>query len=169
MPEWLLGWLNSVYLLPLLFFGAFGDAFLFTALFVWGEIFFIAAGYVVGLHQQYWSIPIIWLGAISGDVASYWLGRHYGMNLLNRFTRKRPKLRLNAKRARSLIQRKGMLTLILARVSGPISKLTPFMAGSLKMSFSTFLTASVIGVIIGTAQFLFAGWALMKGISLWGG
>jgi SNARE-like domain protein len=42
------------------------------------------------------------------------------------------------------------------------------MAGSLKMPFFPFLIASIIGVLIGTAQFIFAGWALAKGIDLWG-
>lgn len=164
MPTWLTAFLNSSYLPVLLFLGAFGDAFLPTALFIWGEVFFIAAGYSVMLHQQYWLIPLIWAGAISGDCVSYLLGQRYGFSFLNRFIRKRPKLRLNARRAKGLIQRKGIITLVMARVSGPISKFTPFMAGSLKMPFSSFLLASVMGVLIGTAQFIFAGWALAKGI-----
>lgn len=168
MPAWLAACFYSPYLPIILLIGSFGDAFLPTALFIWGEIFFVAGGYAVALHEQYWLILLIWLGAIGGDCISYMIGRHYGMPLLNRLTRKRPKLRLNAQRARRLIQRKGAITLVLARISGPVSKFTPFMAGSLKMPFFPFLIASIIGVLIGTAQFIFAGWALAKGIDLWG-
>lgn len=168
MPEWLSVWFNSPYLLFILFAGAFGDAFLPTAIFIWGEIFFVATGYVAALNNQYWAIGIIWLGALLGDCASYMIGRFYGIFLLNRLTRKRPKLRLNARRAKKLIRRRGAVTLILARISGPISKFTPFMAGSLKMSFLHFFIASVIGVLIGTLQFVFAGWALAKSIHWWG-
>lgn len=47
MPPWLSYALNSHYFSLIIFLGAFGDAFLFSAPFVFGEIFFIAAGYAL--------------------------------------------------------------------------------------------------------------------------
>ncbi|MDU8924953.1 DedA family protein [Pasteurellaceae bacterium LIM206] len=165
MLEWLNGWLSSPWLPLILYLGAFSDAFIFTALFVLGEVFFVAAGYAFANQQSPQSIAAIWLGAVSGDVLSYVLGRHYGMTLLYKWVKKRPKLRLNSQRAKSFIRQKGMPALILARIIGPISKITPFLAGSLKMPVVPFLTASILGVVIGTAQFVFAGWLLAKGMN----
>ena len=53
MPAWLAACFYSPYLPIILLIGSFGDAFLPTALFIWGEIFFVAGGYAVALHEQY--------------------------------------------------------------------------------------------------------------------
>lgn len=67
-------------------------------------------------------------------------------------------------RAQRLLKTRGAMTVFSARLAGPISKFMPFLAGSLHMPLFSFLLASVTGIIAGTAQFIFAGWFLGKGI-----
>ena len=87
MSAELAGILNSHYFLAIIFAGAFGDAFLFTAAFVFGEIFFIAAGYGAAHLGDYKIIAVALAGAFAGDLCSYLIGKHYGERILRRISR----------------------------------------------------------------------------------
>lgn len=164
IPPWLSCALNSHYFSLIIFLGAFGDAFLFSAPFVFGEIFFIAAGYALAHLSGYKIVLLVYTGVVLGDICSFFIGRRYAERILRRLTHKRPRFRLNSIRAARLIKNKGAMTLIIARISGPLSKIMPFMAVSLGMNFIPFLLADFLGVVLGSAQFILAGWALAKGL-----
>lgn len=167
LPDWLTAWLASPWLPAVLFAGAFADAFIGTSLFVLGELFFVAGGYVLAQHGQWWIVPLIWLGALSGDLISYAIGRYYGKQIVDRFVRRRAKRRLHYRRAYRLMEKRGGMAIFIARITGPLSKLMPLLAGSMKLPFSTVLYDSFWGVIIGTLQFFLIGWALAKGLDYW--
>lgn len=167
LPEWLHSLLHSPYIVPIILLGAFGDAFLLTSLFILGEIFFIAGGYVIASQNNWLLIPLIWLAATLGDYASYLIGKCYGENIINRYIRIGAKRRLNYQRAKRLLQKHGISTIITARIAGPISKFTPFIAGILGMSALKLSAASLCGVILGAAQFLLIGYFLSKGMNYW--
>ncbi len=71
LPDWLLGILQSHWLPLIIFTGAFGDAFIVSSLFVFGEFFFIGAGYGIAQDNHWWLLPVTWAGAFLGDCASY--------------------------------------------------------------------------------------------------
>lgn len=167
LPDWLQQLLHSPYLPLIIFLGAFGDAFLFTNLFILGEIFFIAGGYAIASHRNWLLLPLIWLAALLGNCASYYIGRRYGENIVRRFIKIGAKRRLNYQRAKRLIQKHGISAIITARIAGPISKFTPFIAGVLKMRAWQLSLASLCGIVIGTAQFVAMGWFLAKGLNYW--
>ncbi|UJF23784.1 VTT domain-containing protein [Suttonella sp. R2A3] len=165
MPDWLASWLNTPWLPLLLFAGAFGDAFLFTSVLVFGELFFIASGYVSAQTHNYWLLGIVWLGAFMGDVSSFAFGRHVGVRGIRRITHRRAKWRLNVQRAIRMLRNKGARTVFFARLLGPISKITPFLAGALNMRWRPFLCASGAGVMCASTQFILIGWLLAHGIN----
>lgn len=163
IPSWLNEWLASPWLPAILALGAFADAFLLTSVFVLGELFFIAAGYTLGLTAQWWLIPLIWGSALLGDLSSYWLGQGYGERIIRRFIHKGAKRRLNYLRAKRLMQKRGGIAIFTARLTGPIAKFMPFLAGTMNVPFYTVLWASLLGVIIGTIQFFIIGWLVAVG------
>jgi membrane protein DedA with SNARE-associated domain len=61
--------------------------------FVWtfleGETFILFAGFAAahGLVDPWLLLTAAWLGSFSGDQFYFWLGRHFGVRLLNRFPR----------------------------------------------------------------------------------
>lgn len=164
MPEWLSAWLGSPWLPLLLLAGAFGDAFLFTSLIIFGELFFIAAGYASAHTHHYWLLGCVWLGALIGDISSFAFGRRVGVKGIRRFTHRRAKWRLNIQRAIRMLRNKGARTIFFARLAGPVSKVTPFLAGALQMPWRPFLLASSAGVVCASAQFILIGWLLAHGI-----
>ena len=167
LPDWLTALLASPWMPVVLFAGAFADAFIGTSLFVLGELFFVAGGYVVAKSGEWWLIPLIWAGALIGDIVSYVIGRFYGKQIVTRFVRKSAKRRLHYRRAYRLMLKRGGTAIFIARITGPLSKFMPLLAGSMKLSFHTVLFASIWGIILGTAQFFVIGWCLLKGLDYW--
>lgn len=167
LPDWLHNLLYSPWLPLIIFLGAFGDAFLLTSLFILGEFFFIAGGYAIATQHNWLLLPLIWIAATLGDCISYYIGRHYGESIVKRFIKIGAKRRLNYQRAKRLVQKHGVSAIITARVAGPIAKFTPFIAGVLNMPALKLSLASLLGVILGTAQFIAIGWFLAKGMNYW--
>lgn len=167
LPDWLNQFLYSVWFVPILMLGAFADAFIGTGLFVLGEIFFVAGGYMFALTGNWWLFPLIWLAALVGDLASYFIGIYYGERIIRRFIRKGKRRRLNYLRARRIMQTKGGMAIFTARITGPVAKFMPFLAGSMNLPFKTVFIASFWGVILGTIQFFFIGFFLAQGLNYW--
>lgn len=167
LPDWLTAWFNSPWLPAILFFGAFADAFIATSLFVLGEIFFIAGGYAVAISGNWWLFPLIWLGALLGDLISYAIGIHYGEKILYKLIRRGKRRRLHYRKAKRIILKKGGMAIFTARLTGPVSKFMPLLAGSMNVPFKTVLIASIWGILLGTLQFLLIGYFLAQGVNYW--
>ena len=167
MPNWLTPFIHSAWLPAILFAGAFGDAFIGTSLFVLGEIFFVAGGYAFAVTHDWTVIPLIWLGALFGDLISYAVGTRYGETIIRRFVGKGRKRRLHYHKARLIMLKKGGAAILTARLTGPAAKLMPLLAGSMRVPFNTVLVASTLGVVFGTLQSLLIGYFLAHGINYW--
>lgn len=172
LSDWLMPYFDTAWLPAILFFGAFGDAFIGTSLIIWGEFVFIAGGYALavsddGLAANGWLIPLIWCGALTGDLSSYFIGRRYGEKMVDRFIRSGAKRRLNYQRAKKVMRKRGGAAIFTARITGPVAKFMPFIAGTMHLSFKTVFIASLWGVIIGTFQFFLVGYFLAKGLNYW--
>lgn len=167
LPDWLLAWFNSPWLPVILCLGAFSDAFIGVSLFVLGEFFFVAGGYLVAQSAQWWIVPLIWASALLGDVLSYFVGKRYGKQIVHKYIRPKAKRRLHYRRAYRLMLKRGGMAIFIARITGPLSKFMPLLAGSMKLPFHSVFWASLWGIIIGTAQFFIMGYALAKGSDYW--
>ncbi len=160
----------------LLFFGAFSETLLPFSLVIYGEVFFIAGAVLAGLGSlDIWGVAaVLYGGGILGDNCSYWLGRHYGPQLLHKISRipgGRYFLRHDyEKKGLAFFGRHGNAAVFLARLCGPLSWFIPALAGSFRLRYSRFVFYNALGVIVGIGEFLIIGYFLgdnLETIFLW--
>jgi len=154
--------LNLAYFI--LFLGSFFETIIPFCFFVYGEIFFLTGGILAGLGllNIYIVSFVLIFGGILGDNFSYFLGKKYGNKFINYFENKKYfKKYINNKnilKGEKYIEKKGHYAIFLARISGPISWITPFLVGLLKYDFIKFLKYNTPGVIVGISQFIIIGY-----------
>jgi membrane-associated protein len=147
-----------------LFLGAFFETLIPTSLFVLGEVFFLAGALLAGMGTlNVWIVlAVLYAGGILGDNASYWLGRRYGLSLFEGLARwplvGRLLHRDNYLRGVSFFERRGAAAVFAARLSGPLSWVTPAMAGVFRLDYATFFSFNFLGIVIGIGQFILLGY-----------
>ncbi|MGR5146917.1 LssY C-terminal domain-containing protein [Photobacterium alginatilyticum] len=147
------------------FGGSFLDALIGPNLFFPGEPFLLAAGYLLSSGAMYGVISVL-LGGLIGDQLSYFIGRRYGVNGRRWLCQRVPKTRRPIARAQLVLRKRGPLVVAIARLLGPVAWIMPFLAGSYALPWVTFTAYSLIGLVIGVGQFVFAGYLLAQGIEL---
>jgi membrane-associated protein len=91
-----------------------------------------------------------------GDSSSYFIGRRYGEGF---FRKEAWVLNLkNYKKGQRFFEKYGPRAVLFARFLGPLSWVTPFLAGVYKLPYRTFLPYSILGVIGGIGQFIIVGY-----------
>jgi membrane-associated protein len=161
-----LGWLDryreSAYLV--LFLGAFLETLIPISLAVYGEFFFLAGALLAGAGVlDIGTVTAVLLaGGVLGDHASYWMGRRFGRELLERF-RGWPLLRRCLSedawaQGAAFFRHHGAKAVLIGRLSGPLSWVMPALAGTFRLPYASFCVADSLGVIIGIGQFLLLGY-----------
>lgn len=147
-----------------LFAGAFFETVIPFSLLVLGEVFFLAGAWLAGLHVlDVWIVMgVLFLGGLLGDNASYWMGRHFGPGLFGRLARwplvGRLVHRENHQRGIAFFRRRGALAVFAARFSGPLSWVTPALAGTFGLNYPVFLRYNTPAVILGISPFIAVGY-----------
>ncbi|APZ42687.1 DedA family protein [Acidihalobacter ferrooxydans] len=147
-----------------LFFGAFFETVIPFSLVVFGEVFFLTGALLAGMGvlNIVGVIAVLYIGGILGDNASYWMGRHYGEGLFERLQHwplvGRLVHRENYDKGIEFFRRRGALAVFIARLSGPLSWITPAMAGIFRLDYVTFLRFNTPAVIIGISEFVIIGY-----------
>jgi membrane-associated protein len=148
----------------ILFLGAFFETLIPFSLLVMGELFFLAGALLAGMQVLDVRLVVIVLcvGGILGDNTSYWLGRNFGEGFFAILPRlpfiKKPVLDGIFHRGMEFFERRGAVAVFAGRLSGPLSWVTPAMAGMFRLDYKTFLRFNTLGVVIGIGQFLVAGY-----------
>lgn len=167
-----LGSLESLWGLAALAVIAFCDTLIGVGFFVFGEVAFLAAGAAFAANGTVLPGMVVIVAAWAGDLTSYMIGRRFGARICLPVLRRR-KRRLAWFRAKQALNSYGVLFVIVSRLLGPVAWVTPFLAGTLSMSPSTFALSAAIGVALGVGQFLFLGavghqlWILMEPHRSW--
>ena len=143
------------------------DAIIGVGFFVYGEIFFLLAGYLLAGELGIAVLPIVWLSAWAGDLISYQMGLRFGKPLLFKGLRRSYTLRKQSYQAMKHLKQKGHWAVFAARFMGPISWITPFLAGVTKIPAGRFALFSLLGVILASAQFIAVGYLLANGINFY--
>lgn len=150
--------------LLILFLGSYFETIIGFSFFVFGEIFFLAGSILAGMGiLNIWEvIAVLYIGGILGDSTSYYIGSRYGEGIYNRLKRvgyiNHYINDKNYDRGVSFFKKKGAISVFFARLLGPLSWITPFIAGVYKLNYKTFLLYNIPGVIIGIGQFIIAGY-----------
>lgn len=137
---------GSYYLL--LFLIALTESLPMLGLLMPGSTLLVFAGFLV-VQGKGCYLPILLctaIGALLGDLLSYWLGSHYGSKILQlRSFRKHRRL---VKQSEQFFCTHGGKSIFFARFLGPIRGITPFIAGLSNMPRRPFSYYALISAIL---------------------
>lgn len=140
-----------------IFLVAFLESLTIIGSFVPGTLITLFFGFLAS--QNFFEIgDLIWfaaIGAILGDVASFYLGRK-GTHL---FKNENKLLKLShLEKGEKFFRRHGAKSLLLGRFAAPLRAIIPFIAGLSKMRQRPFWFWAVLGGFLWSAIYLFAGY-----------
>ncbi len=144
-----------------LFIIVFAESGLFFGFFLPGDSLLLTAGLFAaqGVFNIWLLLPIIFVAAVLGDNVGYWFGRKTGPALFNRddsllFKRK------NLLAAKAFYDKRGGLTLVLARFMPFIRTFAPIVAGAVEMEYRRFMLFNLIGGLLWGIGVTLAGFLL---------
>jgi len=155
-----MSWLGShqqgAYLI--LFFGAYLETLIGPSFFIPGEIFLLSGSILGGIHVLnigYVALAL-YSGAILGDNSSYFIGYHASRSI---FKEERKIFSLkNYDKGAAFFTKYGNKAIFFARILGPLSWITPFLAGIYRVPYRTFFLYNTPGIFIGIGEFLVIGY-----------
>lgn len=146
-----------------LFAIVFAESGLFFGFFLPGDSLLFVAGLLAA--QGYFDALLVWIvifvAAVLGDQAGYWMGSKWGRGFFIRENSWlfKPK-RLD--QAENFYKKYGKKTIVLARFVPAVRTFTPIFAGISRMDYSTFIKFNVLGGFLWTTIFVAAGYFLGK-------
>ena len=123
--------------------------------------------FTIGLLAQegslniYLVIPLLIFAAILGDNVNYYVGKRFGDYIMNSekdfFIKKK-----HLEKAKDFFDKNGKNSIIIARFVSVIRTIVPFLCGSTKVKYSTFLSFSMIGAFLWVGVIGLLGYNLGK-------
>lgn len=148
----------------ILFCGALFETLFPFSLVVFGEVFFLSGAVLAGMGVlDVWLVLfVLFGGGVLGDNLSYWLGYRYGKGLFNRLQHwpliGRIVHRANYDKGMAFFEKRGAAAVFIGRLSGPLSWVTPTMAGIFRLNYGTFVRYNTPAVMIGIGEFVVLGY-----------
>jgi len=141
-----------------LFFGSYFETLIGVGFFIYGEIFFIPGALLAGAGVlNIWIVSgVLIAGGVLGDSTSFAIGRRYGASFFNEHNKVFNYT--NYRKGMAFFEKYGTKSIFFARLLGPVSWITPFLAGVYKVPYPTFLPYNIAGVTVGIGQFLVVGY-----------
>jgi len=143
--------------IAVMFVTAFGESFAFLGLLFPGTSLLVAAGALIKTGSlPLWPILIgAVLGAVLGDMVSYWIGRRFGGRLIGIWPFKRnPELLAGGIQ---FFHRHGGKSVFIGRFFGPVRAVVPLAAGIMQMSPRLFWITNVTSALIWAPMLVLAG------------
>ena len=131
----------------LVFLAAFLEATTFVGVLIPGGTIVALAGFFSRLKLfDFWDIVFIAaIGAILGDLLSYYLGRKYGHNFLLKYGKYLLFKEAYYKKTRTLMKNHPGKSIIFGRFNQIIRSFAPFIAGSSGINFAKFMFFNILG------------------------
>ncbi len=147
----------GVWTYVILFLIIFCETGLVVAPILPGDSLLFAAGTFAarGDFEPYLLIPLLIVGAISGDALNYSVGRYLGPKVLKEHSRIFRREYLD--KTQKFYEKYGGKTIVFARFVPIVRTFAPFMAGVGKMKYSHFAVYNVVGGIVWIVSFVLAG------------
>jgi membrane protein DedA with SNARE-associated domain/membrane-associated phospholipid phosphatase len=167
-PESVLAWVSehSAWAGLIVFLIALSESLAIVGLIMPGAVLMFGAGALIGADLlPFWStMGMAVLGAMVGDGLSYWLGRHYKMQLRAVWPfRAYPRL---VNRGVDFFHRHGGKSVALGRFVGPLRPIIPAVAGMLEMPVSRYLVINVLASLVWAPAYLLPGVAFGTSLQL---
>ncbi len=106
-------------------------------------------------------IPLLMFAAVLGDNVNYYVGKRFGEYIMNSekdfFIKKK-----HLEKAKDFFDKNGKNSIIIARFVPVIRTIVPFLCGSTKVKYSTFLSFSMIGAVLWVGVIGLLGYNLGK-------
>ena len=106
-------------------------------------------------------IPLLMFAAVLGDNVNYYVGKRFGDYIMNsdkdRFIKKS-----HIEKAKDFFDKNGKNSIIIARFVPVVRTIVPFLCGSTKVKYSTFLVFSIIGAFLWVGVIGLLGYNLGK-------
>ncbi|MCW8919807.1 MAG: VTT domain-containing protein [Gammaproteobacteria bacterium] len=145
---------------------AFFESLALVGLILPGAAMMFGIGALVGTDVLPLGPTLVWAaaGAIAGDGASFWLGRHYHMQLKTMWPlRKHPELIANATQ---FFYRHGGKSILFGRFIGPIRPVIPAVAGMLEMPTRRFVLFNVLSGLLWAPVYVLPGMIFTTSLGL---
>ncbi|NIR60497.1 MAG: phosphatase PAP2 family protein [Gammaproteobacteria bacterium] len=145
---------------------AFSESLAVVGLFVPGTLLMFGIGALVAVDALALGPTAAWAiaGAVAGDGASFWLGRHLREHLRDIWPFRRYPGALA--RSEAFFQRHGGKSILFGRFVGPVRPVIPAVAGMLGMSAWRFLAVNVISALLWAPAYLLPGMAVGASLAL---
>lgn len=139
---------------------AFLETGAFVGLIAPGEATVVIGGVVAGqgVIDIRLLIGIVWMAAFLGDSASFYLGHRLGRDFL---VKHGPRVKITEQRLEQVeryMRDHGGKTILVGRFIGLVRALAPFIAGSSRMSYRSFMPYDIIGSGLWAATFCLLGY-----------
>ncbi|MBS3165838.1 bifunctional DedA family/phosphatase PAP2 family protein [Candidatus Woesearchaeota archaeon] len=143
----------------LLLFSIFESSPLF-GLFIPGQTIAALGGFFarMGILHLTKVVAIIYVGAITGDLIGYSLGRRYGHNFITKYGKYFFFKEEYFEKTKKLMNDHTIKALILGRFNSLTRAFAPFIAGSSQIGFLKFMICNLIGGFLWTVCFVSIGW-----------
>jgi membrane protein DedA with SNARE-associated domain len=146
----------------------FGEAAIGLDLLVPGEVGMVLVGAVAAAGNT--SLPLMVaagaVGAAAGDSVGYWLGRCYGLRLVERWGWTRRNLGPSTERAREHFARRGGATVFVARFVGALRAVVPVVAGTSRMPYGRFLAWDLPAAVLWASAVVSLGYFVGSEIAI---
>lgn len=141
----------------LIFLIIVGEAIAFVGVLIPGTLLLVLLGFFVqlGYFNLFVVLAVVIIGALIGDIFSYYLGRRYGTDV--KLGRHSVFKYLYLPEAGDLLLQKGGLSVISGRFIGPTRVFVPFYLGAAGEREKKFIIYDIIGVVIWAVFYLLLG------------
>lgn len=141
---------------------AFGEAAFLLDLVIPGEVGLVIVG--AAGHQREASLPLLCalgaLGAFAGDSFSWYLGRRFGVRLVDRWDWTRRLVRPRLDSAQVVLGARGGVAIFAARWIGALRALVPLVAGAAGVRYRTLLLWDLPAAVGWASAMVMLGWFL---------
>lgn len=144
---------------------AFGESLVLVGMVVPATALMLLIGGLIGAGVLA-PIPVLTgaiIGAILGDVVSYFIGRWAGPSVVHKWPLKRHKT--GVAKARLFFRKYGFAAVFFGRFFGPLRCTVPLVAGIMSMDQLRFQIANVLSALVWAPLMLSPGWVTAKGAS----
>lgn len=160
----------TIYLLIAAF--CYTEAAFFLGFVTPGELAVVTGGILSSRGQTHFGalLGIVLVATVSGNATGFYLGRRYGEGLLESAILQRF-LSRSIHAAQDFMLRRGEWAIVIGRASTPTRVITPFLAGSSRMSYRRFFIFDLLASLLWAFSFLTLGyllgesWELIQNIS----
>ncbi len=141
----------------LTFLIAFTESIAVIGTIIPGSVTMTAIGALVGagIMPAFWTFCVATVGALCGDLLSYWLGRHYDERLAQMWPfSKHPDW---IETGKAFFAKHGTKSVMIGRFFGPVRSIVPTIAGMLHMTAPRFFLAAVPSAFLWAVAYMLPG------------